>query len=92
MRSRYTAFVLQKTRYLLDTWHASTRPEQLDLEDSPVWLGLEIKAHKVISPTTSEVEFVARYKSSGRATRMHERSQFIKEAGQWFYVDGVFMK
>ena len=26
MRSRYTAYVLQRGDYLLDTWHASTRP------------------------------------------------------------------
>ena len=37
------------------------------------------------------VEFVARYRdSSGKAERLHETSRFVREAGQWFYIDGVF--
>src|SRR3546814_2544592 len=46
MRSRYTAFVLNELGYLLDTWHASTRPGKL--EDNPPglkWLGLELRGH-----------------------------------------------
>jgi SEC-C motif-containing protein len=34
------------------------------------------------------VEFVARSKLGGRATRLHETSRFVREDGQWFYVDG----
>jgi SEC-C motif-containing protein len=30
MRSRYSAFVLERANYLLATWHASTRPAALD--------------------------------------------------------------
>ncbi len=25
---------------------------------------------------------------NGRAHRLHELSRFVREAGQWFYVDG----
>ena len=32
MRSRYSAFVLQRRDYLLATWHASQRPSALDFE------------------------------------------------------------
>ncbi|TXH39839.1 MAG: hypothetical protein E6Q94_00490, partial [Burkholderiaceae bacterium] len=32
MRSRYTAFVLQRADYLRATWHASTRPAVLDFD------------------------------------------------------------
>ena len=32
MRSRYSAFVLEKAGYLLSTWHASQRPATLDFE------------------------------------------------------------
>lgn len=90
MRSRYTAYVLERADYLLATWHASTRPAHLEFDDHPQWLGLSVKHHRITGPNTSEVEFVARYKTNGRATRMHERSQFVQEANQWFYVDGVF--
>jgi SEC-C motif-containing protein len=25
---------------------------------------------------------------AGRGQRLHERSRFVREGGQWFYVDG----
>ena len=34
MRSRYSAFVLDRLDYLLASWHASTRPPTLDLDDA----------------------------------------------------------
>ena len=88
MRSRYSAFVRENAAYLLATWHPSTRPSQLDFEPHTQWLGLEVRAHRVTSDTTAEVEFVARYRIAGRAVRLHERSRFVKEASRWFYVDG----
>jgi SEC-C motif-containing protein len=39
----------------------------------------------------AEVEFVARNRVQGRATRMHERSRFVREDGRWFYVDGDWL-
>ena len=38
---------------------------------------------------TAEVEFVARVRVSGKATRLHERSRFVCEQGQWLYVSAV---
>ena len=88
MRSRYSAFVLRHVPYLLDTWHASTRPASLDLEEGAKWLGLEIKQHRNTGDNTAEVEFVARFRVAGRAVRQHELSRFVREDGHWFYVDG----
>ena len=98
MRSRYSAYVLALEPYLLATWHASTRPPSLDLaEDDPVrWLGLEIRrcetaaavAEDADSSMVEFVEFVARYKTGGRAHRLHETSRFVLEDRRWFYVDG----
>ncbi|MDD2702220.1 MAG: YchJ family metal-binding protein [Sideroxydans sp.] len=90
MRSRYTAYTLLKEDYLLASWHASTRPTELGLADeAPTkWIGLDVKCHEQQDATHAIVEFVARYKVNGRAHRMHEVSRFVKEAGQWFYVDG----
>ena len=92
MRSRYSAYVLGLEPYLLATWHASTRPTALDLdkETSPRWLGLDIKCHQATGPDSAVVEFVARYKTGGRAHRLHEVSRFVREDGQWYYVDGEF--
>ena len=92
MRSRYSAYVLGREPYLLATWHASTRPTALDLdkETSPRWLGLDIKRHQATGPDSAVVEFVARYKTGGRAHRLHEVSRFVREDGRWYYVDGEF--
>ena len=35
------------------------------------------------------VEFVARCKQNGRASRLHEISRFEKLGDQWLYLDGT---
>ena len=42
MRSRYTAFAVGDTEYLLRSWHPRTRPKTLDLDPNQRWLFLEI--------------------------------------------------
>ena len=93
MRSRYSAFVLSLTPYLLASWHPSTRPAELDLsreERFVKWLALDVLSTQAgsASDDAGVVEFVARYKVNGRAQRLHEVSRFRKEDGRWFYVDG----
>jgi SEC-C motif domain protein len=88
MRSRYSAFVLERADYLLATWHASTRPATLDFALGAKWLGLDVRSHRLLDAGHAEVEFVARCREAGRATRLHERSRFVYESGRWFYVDG----
>lgn len=88
MRSRYSAFVRENAAYLLATWHASTRPAQLDFEPGAKWLGLEVRAGAQTGEHSAEVEFVARYRVGGRGVRLHERSRFVREQGRWYYVDG----
>ena len=88
MRSRYTAYTLKDEPYLLATWHASTRPASLDLngEEQPDWIGLNVKRHEIEDETHARVEFVARYKVNGRAHKLVEVSGFAREEGCWFYV------
>lgn len=92
MRSRYSAYTLLLDRYLLDTWHASTRPAALDLaaDRQTRWLGLDIRRCAATGADSAIVEFVARYKIGGRAQRLHEVSRFVCEGGRWYYVDGTF--
>lgn len=91
MRSRYSAFVLKDEPYLKSTWHTTTRPHDaiIDPNDGAKWLGLEVRKH-VEKGDQATVEFVARYKVAGRAHRLHEVSNFVREEGRWFYVDGIF--
>jgi SEC-C motif-containing protein len=88
MRSRYSAFVRGDVAYLLSTWHPSTRPPSLNLQPQARWLGLEVRRFVEASQDRAEVEFVARYRVEGRAVRQHERSEFLREDGRWFYLTG----
>lgn len=93
MRSRYTAYTLRNADYLLATWHPRTRPASIDFDDTPHWLGLQIKHRgNPQAESRDEVEFIARYKIGGRAHRLHESSRFERapdlEHGRWLYVDG----
>ncbi len=89
MRSRYAAFVLDRRPYLLASWHVSTRPADLDAPEPGLkWLGLAVKRTALQDADHGTVEFVARSKLGGRAHRLHEVSRFVRENGEWFYVDG----
>ena len=92
MRSRYSAFVLERADYLLATWHISRRPLAIEFDPGVKWLGLEVRQHRVLDETHAEVEFVARQKSPGTAAiRLHERSRFEKGGDapdRWYYLDG----
>ena len=94
MRSRYSAFVRQDAAYLLASWHASTRPATLDFEPDTRWLGLEVRAQRTLDAAHAEVEFVARSRLHGRASRLHETSRFVREndasgVARWYYVAGT---
>lgn len=89
MRSRYSAYVLGLSDYLLATWHASTRPASLEPDPASLkWLGLDVRRRVTVDADHASVEFVARSKLGGRAHRLHEISRFVREDGRWYYVDG----
>jgi len=90
MRSRYTAYTRNDPAYLSTTWHVSTRPVNLDINDQPAtkWLGLNVMRHEQQDASHAIVEFIARYKINGRAFKLQETSRFVQDSGQWFYVDG----
>ena len=92
MRSRYSAYVLGLEPYLLATWHATTRPQALNLSDEATtkWLGLSVQRHQVQDDNHASVEFVARYRVAGRGQRLHETSRFVRENAVWYYLDGEF--
>lgn len=90
MRSRYTAYVLKDEFWLRKTWHPDTCPNNLCLDDASHWLGLKIQRVEAggRADNEGEVEFVARYKVSGKAYRLHENSRFVRHDGQWVYLNG----
>lgn len=90
MRSRYSAYVLGLSDYLLATWHASSTPRELAL--APLkWLGLVVRRAE-LDGDAGVVEFVARYRIGGRGQRLHEISRFRREGKRWYYVDGQMIE
>lgn len=93
MRSRYSAYVLQRTDYLLSSWHPETRPGSLSLAEAPgqrtQWLGLTVHEHHA-DGDRAQVKFTARYRiGGGSAVRMNEHSRFVRVDGHWYYLDAV---
>lgn len=88
MRSRYSAFVLLMGDYLLASWHSSTRPESIEVDDGSRWLGLKVKSTSMTADNRATVQFVARYRENNSLQRLQETSRFIKEGKHWYYLDG----
>lgn len=88
MRSRYCAYVKERTDYILDTWHPTTRPATIEPDNAVKWRGLEIMETEngMDTDSTGIVTFCARYIANGAPGSMKETSQFIKDLDRWFYV------
>ena len=97
MRSRYSAFATQNVQYLVKTHHPSKRSfgEKAELKQScqnTQWIRLKILGTQAgtTNDTQGVVEFEAVYQST-QMGQLHERSNFIKEQGAWFYMDGQIL-
>lgn len=92
MRSRFTAYALRKSAYLLSSWADGTRPAAIDFSrETAQWQRLQIIACKKGGPedTKGTVEFKAFYSQDGSDYFMHEISRFVKSGQRWRYLDGV---
>ncbi|WP_406635399.1 YchJ family protein [Pseudarthrobacter quantipunctorum] len=90
MRSRYCAFALLDTNYLLRTWHPRTAPAELELDPGMQWRRLDILSTSRGGPLDTEgmVEFTAYYRHGSERGVLHETSRFVRENRRWLYVDG----
>lgn len=98
MRARYSAHVMQRRRFIEQSWHPSTRPAAIDFDDGVVWIGLTIESTNGGLPTdqTGTVSFVAKYRelrakppNNTIEQRLIERSRFVREEGVWLYLDAT---
>lgn len=91
MRSRYSAFALHKSDYLLASWHPKTRPGELRLDPRHRWTGLEIiettdgGEKDALGTVTYKAHSTSR---DGRSHTLLEHSRFERYRGAWVYVDG----
>lgn len=95
MRSRYSAFVMKDSDWLVASWHPQCQAGEIkgDIEKgfaNTHWLGLTIFDQQPGStPNEGYVSFVARFEENGVPGAIIERSRFLKENGQWYYIDGT---
>ncbi len=89
MRSRYTAFVLQRTDYLLHSWHPDSRPSRIRFDDTR-WLGLSIIGtdRGQAGDIEGTVEFQVAFICGGECRVLHEISRFERLDNRWLYRDG----
>ncbi|MCH8542507.1 MAG: SEC-C domain-containing protein [Alcanivorax sp.] len=91
MRSRYSAFALGNTDYLLTSWHPDTRPASLAPEVDLRWYGLDIlSSHE--DGAAGEVHFRATCRDTSQDKVewqiLEERSRFARIGEHWRYLDG----
>lgn len=97
MRSRFTAYSTGNAEYLHHTTHHNTRAAHKlnDIKEwsqENTWTKLEIinVEHGNINDTRGIVEFKAHFTDKKQKEQVHhERSTFLKEGLQWFYLDGI---
>ena len=90
MRSRFSAFALGLPEFLVATWHPDTRPAELELDEAIVWQDLDIIRTEAGGPFdgTGIVEFEAHFRLLNQSNSQHEVSDFVREGGRWYYLDG----
>ncbi|MBC7550544.1 MAG: YchJ family protein [Cellulomonas sp.] len=91
MRSRFSAFAVGDADYLRRTWHPTTRPPELVLDDDVRWYRLDVlaKSDGGRLDATGTVEFRAFFRASSGAGSQHEVSRFVCADGQWLYLDAI---
>lgn len=83
MRSRFSAYVLQLENYLLNTWHASTRPENIAFDSNMYYLTLHI-----LHTEGNLVHFQAIGQENGNYFCLEEKSNFVWEQNKCYYLNG----
>lgn len=93
MRSRYTAYVLEKVDYLVQTTHFQERTLELAADirawmDEVSWLRLHVLSTESggADDRSGWVEFIAEFVTQAGPSQHHERSLFRKSKGRWYYV------
>ena len=94
MRSRYTAYSIADIFYIQKTMHGRAaigfKADETRFWAKRVkWIKLEVRQVEFENPDKGFVEFLASMIEGSYLSIMHEKSEFIREHGQWYYVDGM---
>ena len=99
MRSRYSAFTVADVDYIEKTTDPSARSTfdqagTTEWAKRSQWQGLEVVKTEAGGEGDSSgiVEFIARYRIEDVDRAHHERAEFKKRNGQWFFLDGKLVQ
>ena len=100
MKSRYCAYSLEKSEYIILTTHQNNRDfntdtkvwnnDILDFSKNTKFEKLEILEF-IDGQTESFVTFKANITQNKQDVSFVEKSRFVKENGKWQYIDGQFI-
>ncbi len=93
MRSRFTAHVIRDYKHLhLSDLETAKKPyvEETGETQDVTWTRLTINAHEPgATADKAFVDFSAYYQTDGGEQALHEKSEFVKKDGAWFYTRAV---
>lgn len=89
MRSRYSAFALANTDYLLDTSSEQLKNSLSQEELKQTCQSFQFISLQVVSAQGDKVEFVANLLHGNELHPLHEISTFVQQQQQWKYDTGV---
>ncbi len=96
MKSRYSAYALGQSRYIIDTTH----PDNPDhTEDTAAWLAeieafseqTEFRRLEILEFEGGDEEAFVTFHATFGDGEMVERSRFVCEEGKWLYHSGEFL-
>ncbi len=95
MRSRYSAYALKLSDYLLETTHPEKRTTDLRQAISAWAAQSEFYRLEILSTRQGQatdkigkVEFIASYRQQGQDRQLSELSRFKRYRKLWVYLDG----
>jgi SEC-C motif-containing protein len=91
MRSRFTAHVVRDYRHLHRTYLETARRPYVEESGSPMnWTRLVVQREEPgAKPDQAYVEFSAFYDDAGTEHALHEKAEFARIDGNWFYTRAV---
>ena len=101
MKSRYCAFSIEKSEYIIDTTHKNNPDFTSDLKSWNMDIlnfskNTQFKNLEIIDFIDDKIESFVTFKATliqnQNDISFTEKSRFLKVEGKWFYVDGEFLE
>jgi len=94
MRSRYSAYALGYSLYIIKTTHPNNPDYTTNINEWSHSIDIFTKQSsfdelEIVEWIDGEIESYVTFKATISDALMIEKSRFIKENGRWLYIDGV---